>query len=254
MFAPSRSSHGAHVIHPPHPSQSSAAGELQAILAVWEAENDNASFSVKPSLIRLSELIEEATDDFLKQDPDPLDDRHPAKTYPSCILGHLLKVISRYEEFMNKLLVSYLMSRDDIELNIASARLLLNLIPGLDSAVLSEPEGLIPQLYRWAENDATNCYLRAYSFGLLAAALDVTSVASSLKIENSALIPIALRRLKDLFERMEREKQETVEVSEPDKENKEDDVEDNGPFAGIPREIFHSGERPSLSDVGDSYF
>lgn len=36
-----------------------------------------------------------------------------------------------------QLLVSYLMSRDDIELNIASARLLLNLIPGLDSAVLS---------------------------------------------------------------------------------------------------------------------
>ncbi|KAL3982548.1 hypothetical protein ACH3XW_47600 [Acanthocheilonema viteae] len=249
MFAPSRSNHGAHVAHLPHPSQSSAAGELQAILAVWEAENDNASFSVKPSLIRLSELIEEATDDFLKQDPDPLDDRHPAKTYPSCILGHLLKVISRYEEFMNKLLVSYLMSRDDIELNIASARLLLNLIPGLDSAVLSEPEGLIPQLYRWAESDATNYYLRAYSFGLLAAALDVTSVASSLKIENSALIPIALRRLKDLFERMEREKQEIMEVSEPDKENKEEDFEDNGSFAGIPRETFHSGERPSLSDI-----
>ncbi|MCP9265711.1 Vprbp protein [Dirofilaria immitis] len=225
-------------------------GELQAILAVWEAENDNASFSVKPSLIRLSELIEEATDDFLKQDPDPLDDRHPAKTYPSCILGHLLKVISRCEEFMNKLLVSYLMSRDDIELNIASARLLLNLIPGLDSVVLSEPEGLIPQLYRWAENDATNCYLRAYSFGLLAAALDVTSVASSLKIENSALIPIALRRLKHLFERMEKEKQETAETSEPDKENKEEDAEDNGPFTGIPREIFHNGERPSLTDSG----
>uniref|UniRef100_A0A915PMW3 LisH domain-containing protein n=1 Tax=Setaria digitata TaxID=48799 RepID=A0A915PMW3_9BILA len=249
MFAPSRSNHGTHSSHLPHPSQSSAAGELQAILAVWEAENDNASFSVKPSLIRLSELIEEATDDFLKQDPDPLDDRHPAKTYPSCILGHLLKVISRYEEFMNKLLVSYLMSRDDIELNIASARLLLNLIPGLDSAVLSEPEGLIPQLYRWAESDATNCYLRAYSFGLLAAALDVTSVASSLKTENSALIPIALRRLKDLFERMEKEKEEAMEVSEPDKENKEEDTENGGPFAGMPRETFHSGERPSLADI-----
>lgn len=41
------------------------------------------------------------------------------------------------QEFFFQLLVSYLMSRDDIELNIASARLLLNLIPGLDSAVLS---------------------------------------------------------------------------------------------------------------------
>lgn len=59
-------------------------------------------FYPRQGCCRLSELIEEATDEFLKQDPDPLDDRHPAKTYPSCILGHLLKVISRYEEFMNK--------------------------------------------------------------------------------------------------------------------------------------------------------
>lgn len=220
------------------------------------------------------------------------------------------------------------MSRDDIELNIASARLLLNLIPGLDSAVLSvsliidslllffllmsqcsrmfrfsrilkrtvkfcelfklvyvkifqEPEGLIPQLYRWAESDATNYHLRAYSFGLLSAVLDVTSVASSLKIENSTLIPIALRRLKDLFvsyfilmisnflaqiidytiqfflyvlqERMEREGQETTEVSEPDKENREEDSEDDDSFADVSREPFPNG-RVSLADVSGSYF
>lgn len=53
---------------------------------------------------------------------------------------------------------------------------------------------------------------------------------------------------------MEKEKQETIEVSEPDKENKEEDIEDNGPFAGIPRETFHTGERPSLADVGGSCF
>lgn len=65
--------------------------------------------------------------------------------------------------------------------------------------IFQEPEGLIPQLYRWAENETTNSYLRAYSFGLLAAALDVASIAGNLKAENSALIPIALRRLKDLL-------------------------------------------------------
>lgn len=53
---------------------------------------------------------------------------------------------------------------------------------------------------------------------------------------------------------MEKEKQEIMEVSEPDKENKEEDFEDSGPFAGIPRETFHSGERPSLADVSCSYF
>lgn len=39
--------------------------------------------------------------------------------------------------FSFQLLVSYLMSRDDVELNVAAARLLLNLIPGLDSSILS---------------------------------------------------------------------------------------------------------------------
>lgn len=53
----SRSNHGTHATHLPHPSQSSAAGELQAILAVWEAENDNPSFSVKPSLIRFATVF-----------------------------------------------------------------------------------------------------------------------------------------------------------------------------------------------------
>ncbi|VDM95391.1 unnamed protein product [Thelazia callipaeda] len=246
MFAPSRSSYGACSKNSPHPSQSNAAGEVQAILAVWETENFRVSFTAKPTLIRLSELIEQATDEFLQHDPDPLDDRHPAKTYPSCILGHLLKVITRYEEFMNKLIVSYLMSRDDVEVNIASARLLLNLTPGLDTSVLSETEGVVSQLYRWAESDATNNHLRAYSFGLLAVVLDVTSVASNLKSSNSALIPIALRRLKYLFERMSRERLETIQESQP---NNKDCVSDVGPFVGLVNEAFHSSSKSSLIDV-----
>lgn len=56
---------------------------------------------------RISQLIEAAADEFLKQDPDPLDDRHPAKTYPSCLLGHMLKVVNRYDEFMNKVIYSF---------------------------------------------------------------------------------------------------------------------------------------------------
>lgn len=52
MFAPSRSTHS-HAVHPPHPSQSTASAELQALLAFWESENENPSFNVKSSLTRL---------------------------------------------------------------------------------------------------------------------------------------------------------------------------------------------------------
>lgn len=53
---------------------------------------------------------------------------------------------------------------------------------------------------------------------------------------------------------MEKGKCKTVEVSEPDKENKEENVEDNNLFAGVLKETFHNGERPSLADVCCSYF
>ncbi|VDN21614.1 unnamed protein product [Gongylonema pulchrum] len=118
-----------------------------------------------------------------------------------------------------------------------------------------EAEGLIPQLYRWAESDSTNFSLRAYSFGLLAAALEVSNVAGGLRAENSSLIPIALQQLRILLGQMEREVETAravgsgaVVVHEPETEEEETGDED-GPFAGMPSESFHTGERPSLADV-----
>uniref|UniRef100_A0A914S1W4 Uncharacterized protein n=1 Tax=Parascaris equorum TaxID=6256 RepID=A0A914S1W4_PAREQ len=46
--------------------------------------------------------MEAAAEEFLQQDPDPLDDRHPSRTHPSCTYGHLLKMLFRNTDFMNK--------------------------------------------------------------------------------------------------------------------------------------------------------
>lgn len=53
-------------------------------------------------LSRLAELFELETENYLKMDPDPFDERHPSRADPDCALGHMLKVIFRKDAFMNK--------------------------------------------------------------------------------------------------------------------------------------------------------
>ena len=50
----------------------------------------------------MAEILEEATNDFMQNNPDPMDDRHPIKSHPMRPLGHLLKMITRVESFVNK--------------------------------------------------------------------------------------------------------------------------------------------------------
>jgi hypothetical protein len=74
--------------------------------------------------------------DFMQQNPDPMDDRHPTKSLPQRPLGHLLKMVTRIESFVNRLVISYLQARDNTERNILAARLMLNLVPGIDTNVV----------------------------------------------------------------------------------------------------------------------
>ena len=56
---------------------------------------------------------------------------------PDCALGHILKALFKNDDFMNKLVNSYIMSpREDFELNCTATRLLLNVMPGLESAMV----------------------------------------------------------------------------------------------------------------------
>lgn len=54
---------------------------------------------------RLAEIIEIETENYLKQDPDPFDERHPSRTDPECKLGQILKALFRKDNFMNKVIL-----------------------------------------------------------------------------------------------------------------------------------------------------
>ncbi|CAK5058819.1 unnamed protein product [Meloidogyne enterolobii] len=124
--------------------------ELREFLDTWINQNENADWDVNPLLRRIAELLEESTNEFMQNNPDPMDDRHPLKSQPSHPLGHLLKMITRVESF---LVISYLIARDNIERNVFAARLIINLLPGIDTnVVLADADSLITQLFRWAEH------------------------------------------------------------------------------------------------------
>lgn len=79
-------------------------------------------------------------------DPDPFDERHPSRADPECKLGQILKAFFRKDIFMNKLVNDYLRDtyysrlgltgRDSDELNIAACRLMLDIMPGLETSVV----------------------------------------------------------------------------------------------------------------------
>ncbi|CAB3405775.1 unnamed protein product [Caenorhabditis bovis] len=181
-------------------------GELQAALDDWEERCENPDYEPITTVKKIAEIIEESMDEFLKRDPDPLDDRHPHRTHPQSAFGNLLKILFRNDDFMNKLVISYILGRDNVELSIQSCRLLLDCVPGLDSnVVFSEPDDFVPRLYAWAKSEE-NEMLQAYSMGLLAAALEINENASKYRLENAALVPVALAKLKLLKLKMEEER------------------------------------------------
>ncbi len=58
-------------------------------------------FDISMFTYRLAELLEIETENYLKMDPDPFDDRNPSRN-PNCSFGHMLKVIFKKEIFMQK--------------------------------------------------------------------------------------------------------------------------------------------------------
>uniref|UniRef100_A0A915P697 LisH domain-containing protein n=1 Tax=Meloidogyne floridensis TaxID=298350 RepID=A0A915P697_9BILA len=175
--------------------------ELREFLDTWINQNENADWDVNPLLRRIAELLEESTNEFMQNNPDPMDDRHPLKSQPSHPLGHLLKMITRVESFVNKLVISYLIARDNIERNVLAARLIINLLPGIDTnVVLADADSLITQLFRWAEHSESR-ELRTYSMALLGAAMGAEQ-AHQYRQNNTVLIPIALQRLRALHAEM----------------------------------------------------
>ncbi|XP_015439812.1 PREDICTED: protein mahjong [Dufourea novaeangliae] len=191
--------------------------DVVQILRQWEEEHLSSTYDPIPTLQRLAEIIELETENYLKMDPDPFDERHPSRTDPDCNFGHILKVLFRKDNFMTKLINDYLRDtywsragitgRDVGKLNIAACRLMLDILPGLETSAVFQPdmEGLIHRLFSWAERSVEP--LQSYATGLVAAAMEVQEIATGFREQNGKMVPLMLQRLHKLQEKAHEDRQ-----------------------------------------------
>ncbi|XP_018114461.1 DDB1- and CUL4-associated factor 1 [Xenopus laevis] len=170
--------------------------ELTTLLEQWESGHGSGQDMV-PVLTRMSELIEKETEEYRKGDPDPFDDRHPGRANPECMLGHLLRILFKNDDFMNALVNAYVMTSREPPLNNAACRLLLDIMPGLETAVVfQEKEGIVENLFKWAREAEQP--LRTYATGLLGGAMENQDIAANYRDENSQMVALVLGRLREL--------------------------------------------------------
>ncbi|XP_039432670.1 protein mahjong isoform X2 [Culex pipiens pallens] len=178
--------------------------DLAKIFQVWEERHSVPGYDPEPVVTRLAEIFEEETEVYMRKDPDPFDERHPSRTDPNSELGRMLKTLFRKDHFMTRLVNDYLrdnfFTRQNIQqcsqpLNIAACRLILVIMPGLETSAVFQAEfdHLISRLYGWAESSPEP--LQSYATGLLGAAMEVQEIAVSFREQNIRLLPIMLRRL-----------------------------------------------------------
>uniref|UniRef100_A0A3B3SED2 DDB1- and CUL4-associated factor 1 n=1 Tax=Paramormyrops kingsleyae TaxID=1676925 RepID=A0A3B3SED2_9TELE len=170
----------------PSPSVDSKA-ELSSLLEQWERQQQGSTSELVSILAKISELIEGETEQYHKADPDPFDDRHPGRADPECMLGHVLKILFKNDDFTNALLNTYVMTSREVSLNTAACRLLQNIMPGLETAVVfQEKEGVVEKLFEWAQE--ADCPLCIYATGLLGGAMENQDIAGNYREENSQLL------------------------------------------------------------------
>ncbi|CAK8675992.1 unnamed protein product [Clavelina lepadiformis] len=200
-------------------------GEINKIFEEWNENRTNEHYDVVPFLTQLSERFEKEAEEFHKQDPDPFDDRHPAYTMPTCAFGKLLKALTRQEDFLDAVVNTYLKSRSRSTTHPdtgllrpstaeATARLLLTIMPGLDSqSIFTNSSDILPLLYDWAKNGSET--LRTYATGILASAAEHQEVNSQHTSENATLVPILLKRLWNYIQsgRYSSEKSDVLTIS-----------------------------------------
>ena len=185
---------------------------FQDILKEWEDGRSGSGFDPTELLHRLSNLLEKETNVYMARDPDPFEERHPTRVDPHCQLGLILKAYFKKEFLVQDVFQQYMrenyftsrgIGKSSSALNVAACRLVLDIMPGLETAVLNETEGLVSQLYKWVEEGEDP--LASYAIGLLAVAMELNEVATDAEIreKNSKLVPEILVRLKGLQEKAE---------------------------------------------------
>ncbi|KDR23940.1 protein mahjong [Zootermopsis nevadensis] len=200
--------------------------DVMTILRHWDEEHQAQTYDPVPALTRLAEIIEAETENYMKMDPDPFDERHPSRADPDCALGHILKVLFRKDSFMNKLVNDYLrdnywsragnINKDSRKLNIAACRLMLDIMPGLETSavfLVPEMESMILRLFSWAEKSIQP--LQSYATGLLASAMEVQDIAANFREQNARLVPLMLQELHKLQVSSAEERQQAALAARP---------------------------------------
>ncbi|MEE6525900.1 hypothetical protein FKM82_026209, partial [Ascaphus truei] len=81
---------------------------------------------------------------------------------------------------------AYVMTSREPPLNTAACRLLLDIMPGLETAVVfQEKEGIVENLFKWAREAEQP--LRTYATGLLGGAMENQDIAANYRDENSQM-------------------------------------------------------------------
>uniref|UniRef100_W4VRK8 DDB1- and CUL4-associated factor 1 n=1 Tax=Corethrella appendiculata TaxID=1370023 RepID=W4VRK8_9DIPT len=257
---------------PLNPQQILQGRDLSKIFQLWEEKHSSHGFDPEPIVTRLAEIFEEETSIYMQKDPDPFDERHPSRTDPNSELGRMLKSLFRRDHFMTRLVNDYLrdnfFTRQNIQqcsqqLNIAACRLILVIMPGLETAAVfqAESDHLITRLYSWAESSSEP--LQSYATGLLGAAMEVQEIAVSFREQNIKLLPIMLRRL-HVLQLAHRNKDRLIEAGEGTSstayqrmfhdEQSNDSPRQNGPTTSTAAANTLSPQRPFLHLGGKSLF
>nr|XP_040232824.2 protein mahjong isoform X2 [Anopheles coluzzii] len=178
--------------------------DLSRIFQLWDEKHSIPGYDPEPIVTRLAELFETEMEAYRMKDPDPFDERHPSRTDPNCELGRMLKLLFRKDHFITRLVNDYLrdnfFTRQNVQqsshaLNVAACRLILVIMPGLDTSAVFQVEydHLIKRLYSWAESSPEP--LQSYATGLLGAAMEEQEIAVSFREQNIRLLPVMLNRL-----------------------------------------------------------
>ena len=235
----------------PLDSDSSSSTDFANSLKYWEEQRSGNGFDPTETLSKLCDILEKEQDIYGKSDPDPFEDRHPYRVDPECTLGNILKNFFRKESLVEDLFNNYLrenfwsrqgVQKDSFPLNVAATRLVLDILPGLQTGVIMDTDGLVARLYGWAEKAEEP--LRSYATGLLAVASELSDVATDPenRERNTRIVPIMFKRLKEL----QNEMMEQVQKNNPTEQNNHEESKSSNNKFKRPFSIFGSNSNSSI--------
>ena len=105
-------------------------------------------------------------------------------------------------------------SKSSYELNVATCRVVLDILPGLQKEVLYSTDGLVKRLYGWVRDDGVAEPLQSYATGLLGEAMELQEVATDVenRDRNATLVPLLIQRLRDFKRQAEEERSKKLDT------------------------------------------